>query len=465
MHQFVLKVKQYIDKHQLIDKGERLLIACSGGADSVSVVLVMNELKSFYDCELGIVHTDHRLRGQESLEDKEFVIELAGRLNIPVYSTSLQVPERIKAEGGNVQVICREERYAFFEQTMTSHHYQKLLLGHHGDDQTETVLMTVIRGSLGSSITGIANKRPFSTGQIIRPLLGVRKTEVMEFLEASKQPYRHDPSNDKYTYTRNRIRHRIIPLLEEENTNLSEAIRTLAEKQQQDDEYLWELARAKFEQLVTVDEKGVFSLHTSSFTQVPFALQRRVILLLLEYLYKDSDILLNDRLIESILAACNEQEGNVVLHMPNALFLIRRYEVVRFTSSNPHYIALTEKTLLEENKWINCGAGFSVYLTRDLGEVQISDEKWFVQLEPNLLPLMIRQKKEGDRIQVKGMSSPKRVSRLFIDEKISPEERVAWPLLVTAKSDIIAVIGIRYGEQFSKQNSSQNYVLHIRRDQ
>ncbi len=466
MHQFVRKVKQYIDKHQLIEKGERLLIACSGGADSVAAVLVMKELASVYECELGIAHTDHRLRGEESAEDMDFVLKLGEKLRIPVHATTLQVPERIEAEGGNVQLICREERYSFFEQVVRDHDYHKLIFGHHGDDQTETVLMTVIRGSLSNAITGIPNMRPFSTGQIIRPLLNVTKKEIMEYLNECNVGYRHDPSNDKHTYTRNRIRHRIVPLLEEENPNINEAIRTLVEKQQQDDDFLWQLAKDKFDQLVTVENEGIFSLNTSTFSKIPLALQRRLILLLLEYLYKNSDILLNDRLIESILAACNEQEGNAVLHLPNGFFLIRHYQVVQFTSSNPqNAFTLREQIFLEENKWTNCGAGFSIYLTRNIGEVQFSDEKWFVHVEKDMLPLKIRQKKNGDRIQIKGMRASKKVSRLFIDEKVPLEERLVWPLLVTAKDDIIAVIGIRYGVQFSKQGSSQSYVLYIRRNQ
>ena len=180
MHSFVRKVKQYIDRYRLIEKEERLLIACSGGTDSVAIVLAMKELESFYHCELGIVHTDHQLRGKESAEDMEFVKELANQLNLPFYSAALEVMRRVEEEGGNVQVICREERYAFFNHVMNTNSYDKLLLGHHADDQIETVLMSLIRGTNSSTITGIPKKRPFSRGQIIRPFLGVTKQEIEE---------------------------------------------------------------------------------------------------------------------------------------------------------------------------------------------------------------------------------------------------------------------------------------------
>lgn len=461
MHAFVRKVKEYIDKHQLIKKGDRLLIACSGGADSIALVQALNNLKEIYHVEMGIVHTDHQLRGEESAEDMRFVESFASHLNIPFHAAALEVPKRVAAEGGNVQVICREERYTFFEQTMKNFHYQKLVLGHHADDQIESVIMSLARGSNSSTITGIPRSRHFAEGQIIRPFLCVTKKEIFEFIECNTLSFRHDPSNDKHTYTRNRIRHTIVPLLKEENPNVSDSIRTFVEKQKQDEDFLQNLAEKKYEQLVTVDQDGVFFLDTKCFIEVPIALQRRVILLLLKYLYNNSEILLNDHLIDSILAACNKDDGNIVIHLPQDYFLARHYNKVQFSSGKQQPIVT--RNVVEEESWIHIGAGYSIYLSRNLTTTK-AGEKWFVQLENDSLPLSIRPKEEGDRIQIKGMISPKKVSRVFIDEKVSAQERLEWPLLVTSKKEIIAVIGLRYGKSFSKKYHSQNYVLYIKRD-
>ncbi|WP_166462469.1 tRNA lysidine(34) synthetase TilS [Psychrobacillus vulpis] len=458
---FVRKVKNYIDKHHLIEKGERLLVACSGGADSVALVCALHEIQEEYALQIGIVHTDHQLREEESAQDMQFVEQLAESLQLPFYGTKIEVPHRVAQEGGNVQVICREERYAYFESIMAQYQYQKLVQGHHADDQTETVLMSLMRGSLTPSITGIPRTRPFSIGKIIRPFLCVTKEEILEYVHLLSQSFRHDPSNDKHTYTRNRVRHKVVPLLKEENPQISESIRLFVEKQQQDDILLQTMAKEKYEQLVTVDSEGTFILDTMHFAEVPIALQRRVVLLLLKYLYINSDILLNERLIESILSACNEHEGNALIHLPNAFFLIRHYNKIQFTSSSRE-LEISNKIVIQEDSWQRIGAGFSIYLTKNL-EKHFSDEKWFVQLENDLLPLSSRQKADGDRIQVKGMSSPKKVSRLFIDEKISAEERHVWPLLVNRNNDIIAVIGLRYEERFSKEYNGQNYVMYVKR--
>ena len=190
---------------------------------------------------------------------------------------------------------------------------------------------------------------------------------------------------------------------------------------------LQELAKIKFEQLVTVDPSGTIFIETVQFSTVPIALQRRVVLLVLKYLYNDSDVRLSERMIESILSACNEQSGNILIHLPNAYFLIRHYNRVQFTS---HYqIPAQGRVMIQENCWQEIGAGFSIYLTRDLTEA-IEGERWFVQLDDGNLPLSVRQKADGDRIRVKGMDSPKKISRVFIDEKISSNERDVWPLLV-----------------------------------
>ena len=150
-----------------------------------------------------------------------------------------------------------------------------------------------------------------------------------------------------------------------------------------------------------------------------------------------------------------------VIHLPQDYFLVRHYNKVQFSSGKQQPII--SRNVVEEDSWINIGAGYSIYLTRNLTDA-ISGEKWFVQLENDSLPLSIRQREEGDRIQIKGMTSPKKVSRVFIDEKVSAQERIEWPLLVTPKNEIIAVIGLRYGERFSKKYYSQNYVLYIKRD-
>ncbi|ALC87086.1 hypothetical protein AM499_15640 [Bacillus sp. FJAT-22090] len=461
MLSFAQKVKKYIDKHNLIDKGERLLIACSGGADSVALVRVLYELQKDYEIDIAIVHTDHQLRGEESAQDMRFVEELANSLKLPFYGTKIEVPSRVAEEGGNVQVICREERYAYFEVIMEQHNYPKLVLGHHADDQVETVIMSLVRGTLSSSITGIPRTRNFSTGEIIRPFLGVTKEEIFNYVHLLNQRFRHDPSNDKHTYTRNRIRHKVVPLLKEENALVSDRIQLFVEKQQQDDTLLQIMAKEKFEQLVTVDSNHSFFLDTMHFKEVPIALQRRVVLLLLNYLYNESDTFLNDRLIESILFACNEFEGNSVIHLPKSFFLVRHYNKVQFTSSIKEP-ALMGKMEIQEDCWFEVGAGFSIYLTRNI-EANISEEKFYVQLDHDQLPLFIRQKAEGDRIHMKGMSSPKKVSRLFIDEKITAEDRYVWPLLVSKNNDILAVIGLRYEERFSKEYHGQNFVLYLKK--
>ncbi|QUG39918.1 tRNA lysidine(34) synthetase TilS [Psychrobacillus sp. INOP01] len=461
MHPFIMKVKKYIDKHQLIQGGDRLLLACSGGVDSVAVVLTFQELKKLYNVQLGIVHTDHQLRGEESAEDMHFVEQLANRLDVPFYGTTLEVPSRVEAEGGNVQVICREERYAYFDTVMKQEHFEKLVFGHHADDQIETIVMSLVRGSLASSLTGIPITRPFSKGSIIRPFLCVTKEEILDFVLFKEQSFRHDPSNDKHTYTRNRLRHTVVPLLRQENLHVAESIRMFVEKQQQDDTFLQTLAKEKFDQLVTVKSDSSFCLDTKQFSKIAVALQRRVILILLKYLYDSSNTLLNNRLIESILTACNEQDGNTVIHLPKDFFLIRHYSQVQF-SSYPLQTLPIQGQIIDEDCWRAVGAGYSIYLTRNLNEQVPSDEKWFIQLENDSLPLSIRPKMEGDRIHLKGMSTPKKVSRLFIDEKVSTEERVVWPILVSAKNDIMAVIGLRYGQQFEKKRNTQNFVLYVK---
>lgn len=198
-----------------------------------------------------MAHVDHMFRGDESHEDLQFVQDLCKGLGVICETIRINVSQYQKQYGMNAQVAARECRYAFLERIMKKYDARYVALGHHGDDQVETILMRLVRGSTPKGYAGIAVKRPFHNGYLIRPLLGVTKEEIVNYCNELKIIPRIDPSNKKEVYTRNRLRKYVLPHLKEENPQVHEKFQKFSMQMQEDEAYLQELAFEKMNKVIT----------------------------------------------------------------------------------------------------------------------------------------------------------------------------------------------------------------------
>lgn len=462
---FELKVQQYISEQQLIEKGDRLLIACSGGIDSMGLVHFFKKFQHIFEIRLFVVHVDHMLRGETSFEDRKFVEQFCHQNHIPVFSTSIPIPQLLQEEGGNSQALCRRERYAYFAEQMEQNHINKLVTAHHADDQLESVLMALTKAGSVSGMKGMYSKRNFSIGSIIRPFLAVTKEEIREYLEENGGLYREDASNAKDDYTRNRFRHHIVPLLKSENPKVSSNAVHFTESLQQDDELLRALALERFPRIVQENGKQAFSLKIADFQKEPVALQRRIILILLNYLYNSSKFNQSYTLISSILSLCASVHGSASLHLPEQFIAKRTYDEVEFVN----LMDLTQEDLPHQmvvmEGWTQLQNGIRLYIG-EASDVVHAEEKdlstYYFNSNQVTTPLTIRTRAKGDRIALKGMKDAKRLSRLFIDEKVPLEQRERWPILVDSENEVLAVIGLRVNNKLSTiQRNSDNMVLII----
>ena len=458
MVSFERKVENYIAEHQLIEHGDRLLIACSGGIDSMGLLHFFLKFQQRYKIEIFVSHVDHMLRGETSAQDRVFVEEFCKKHNIPVFSTAIPIPKILEEEGGNSQAVCRRERYGFFAEVMENKQINKLVTAHHADDQLESVLMSITRAG---SIKGMKAKREFSFGSIIRPFFGVTKSEVWEYLEGVKGTYREDASNAKDDYTRNRFRHHIVPLLKEENNNIALNAVQLVENTQQDDEFLFQLAKERFSQIVNKEEELSFSFSINTLQKEPVALQRRIILILLNYLYSNTNISQSHTMGNAILQLCNTQEGSAMIHLPEQIVAKRHYsKVTLFKERNVKSKISTLSINL--NKWNELQSGIHLYIGNASYVVNThfkNVDAYYFDSTTVRPPFFVRTRKEGDRIALKGMTEEKRLSRLFIDEKVPLDQRDQWPLLVNSNDEVIAVLGIRFNNKFSKKLRSNDDMI------
>jgi len=254
------KFLETIKKYGLLDKRDKVLVGVSGGPDSLALLLLLNSLKKKWELSLHIAHMDHMLR-PGSHKDAAFVKKLGEKLDIPVTIKSINLKSRhIK---GSLEELAREARLDFLIKLARQIRADKIALGHNLDDQAETVLMRLLRGTGLSGLSGISAKRNIRGAIFIRPLLETRRQEIESFLKRKKIRPRIDPTNKEDIFMRNRIRHSLIPLLKSKyNKNITELLANLAESISYDYEYLDAVARLSLKgSKLRLNAKKALSLH------------------------------------------------------------------------------------------------------------------------------------------------------------------------------------------------------------
>lgn len=458
MKSFQELMMQHIHKHQLVERGDLVLVGCSGGIDSMVLLHFLNSKKGELGISLAAVHVDHMLRGEESHQDRLFTEAIATEWKIECFSRAIPIPAIWKEAGGNKQQLCRSERYAYFLEVMELTGAVKFATAHHADDQLETILMSGMRGSLQDGSFGMQASRPFGSGFLIRPQLAVTKDQVAAYAELHRISYREDSSNQEAAYTRNRLRQRILPLLKEENSQVSQNFVELAEDMQQDQQFLQDLAKVRLQQLIQVKENGI-SLSAESFRLEAYALQKRMVLLLLNYLYNRKQVPVTRQLVEQMQEMMQSSAGTVFLHLPQNYVATRQYDTVFLNRQSLEKVAGTD-TVCITGDWsqVYCGCRYRVLPFTQLEQTEDAAVWHFCAPEDSRF--FIRSRKPGDRIQLAGMDHPKKLARLMIDEKIPVPMRESWPVITTDKNELLLVPGLRPSARVSQQRrGGDNWVL------
>lgn len=460
MLQFEKKTETFIKKHKLVEKGDYLVAAVSGGPDSLAMIDFFITRKEKYEIQLAVAHVDHMLRGEESKQDLLFVKRYCEEKSIPFHSTAIDIPRKMELDKTGLQETARTYRYQFLMKVMEEINANKLMVAHHGDDQMETILMRLTRGATGQARAGIRIRRSFGNGEIIRPLLAVSKQEVEEYCHHYQLEPRLDPSNKKRDYTRNRFRLDVLPILKEENEQALEHFQRFHDDLTEDEDYLQSEAKVLFNKICQVNDNQEIYLDIPSFLVEPLPLQRRVIHLILNYLYqyKTLDILaVHTDLIQQLLRSENPSGR---LDFPRGLKVIRSYSSCRFVFNegrelhSPYYYELYEgnKVVLPN------GGSLELRQTKDL-LIKEDANSFLLDRQEIQLPLIIRTRKPGDRISLKGMEGSKKIKDIFIDQKVPLEERKIWPIVVDHTGKILWIPGLKKSSFEGISQNSHNYVL------
>lgn len=440
-------VLSFIKRHQLIYQGATVLVGVSGGPDSMALLHFLHNNKELWDIQVIAISLDHQLRGKDAQEDIEFVRVTCKEWGIPFVSDSSDVNAYRERTGLSTEVAARELRYQFFSEQMEKFQANLLALGHHGDDQIETMLMNLTRSASSSSFSGIPVRRNFSTGRIIRPLLCVTKKEIETYCEVNLIQPRIDMTNFDPTYTRNYFRKYILPLIKEKNSNIHTTIQYLSETRNEDEQFL----QAKASELVTHTvyfdkKKSRSSFEIQSFKKYPRALQRRALHLILNYLYNDLPPSLSYMHEEIFFSLLDSNKGNSRIDFPAGLSIVKSYDKIEFifnkdrdqsTDTFHETLPIPGTLELPNNRRV------SVTLNRSDKEDQFTYGFYTGQVA---LPLHIRTRKPGDRMTWTGLNGSKKIKDIFIDEKIPIHKRNSWPILVDNNDEIIWLIGLKKGK-------------------
>lgn len=440
-------VDRHVRKEALFTPGARLLVAVSGGPDSVALLALLTELAPSWNLTLAAVHVNHGLRGEEAEEDARFVADLCGRLNIELRSVSVSLDRR----RASLQERARRARYEAFLAAGRSWGADRIALGHQADDQAETLLMWTLRGA---GTTGLAGIPPIRESLFIRPLLGITREQILAYLKNEAWAYRDDSSNAKPQYLRNRIRRDLLPLLKAYNPSIVTVMARQARVLKEEDRYLDETTLQAVAPLIASADDGAIVLDRVRMATLAPALRRRAVRLLFRRLSPSRpwpSFSVVESVIEQVLLG---RTGSQVV--APGITVTRDYDRVRFATSRQregraataHQATAFPLPCPSILHWAPTGQTLKASLSHD-GTVPTPDHRVAVfDLDRFTLDLVVRTWQKGDVFQPAGMRGhSKKLQDLFSDARIARSERGRMPLVV-APEGILWVGGLRADHRF-----------------
>lgn len=435
----------FIQKHQLLDQSKTVLAGVSGGPDSMALLHFLRSIQHIYDLRIIVVSVDHQLRGEASRDDLEYVRRTCLAWEIPFYGAPVDVFAYQKKTKLGTEVAARALRYQIFGEQMLKHQADYLALGHHGDDQAETMLMGLVRSANPSALSGIPFRRPFAEGELIRPLLGCSREEIETYCNEHQLHPRHDLTNDEPAFTRNFFRKYVMPLLKQQNPKMHTTAQHLSNVLQTDEQFLHDVAARQFTDVVTLDEiTGAATFQIHDFKSFPVALQRRFYHLILNYLYDELPKDLSYIHEEQFFALLMSEQANVQIDFPGQLKIEKAYQhlYVYCPFQAARHTDFHEILPVPGKLQLPDGSVIYAEWTNDLIETTYT---YICGHDQITLPLYVRTRQDGDRMQWKGLQGRKKVKDILMDEKIPLHDRDKWPIVTDTKGEILWLVGLRKG--------------------
>lgn len=436
------EVYKFLVKESGIKQKDTIIVGVSGGPDSMALLDISNKVKKELDLVLVCAHVNHNVR-KESENERIFLQEYCEKEDICF--------EYMKIEGygdDNFHNEARTIRYNFFEKLIKHYDAKFLLTAHHGDDLIETILMRLVRGSTLKGYSGFSKAVDKGEYKILRPMISVTKEEIEKYNEENNIKYVIDKSNYKDVYTRNRYRKHAVPFLKNEDPNVHIKFLKFSETLLENNEYI-DKQMNNFKNKVL--RQGVLDIER--FKSLDKVIQIKIIYSIMETIYGDDLLIVSDVHVSLVINLINSTKANGKIHLPNNVICIKSYNSLTFSFNE----TISEKYEVEIITMVNLPGGKNIEV--------VENSEWtnnFVarfSSKEVALPLYVRNRKNGDKIAIKKMEGTKKINDIFIDEKISINERNIWPVVLDANENIIWLPGLRKSKFDKEINEEYDIIL------
>ena len=437
-------VINFIKKHNLIENNSKLLIALSGGPDSVFALHFFHQFKNKYKAELIAAHVNHNLRGNDSEQDQIFCEKICNELKIPIFIKSVDVEKFARKNNQSIEEAARNLRYNFFEEISNHEKVDYIITAHNSDDNTETILLNLIKGTGLSGLSGIPVKR----GKIVRPILSLSKKEIVEFLELNKINFRIDKSNYENDFERNKLRNIVIPEIEKINPSLNSTLRNFSNNISSINIFIQQEIEKAFKKFVKKNENQ-FIVNQKLFQRENVLISSLIIKKLFEdhlkisFTSKDSDKVKN---------LVSQQKGTTI-KLKNSVKVMREDESLIFFTEEKLFTDEIEIRLncsqeignyeisIEEVNEFNENSNFSEIISGDKTEDIFILRRW----------------KIGDKFIPLGMKNFKKISDFLTDKKVKSSSKKNH-LILTNRNEIVYVVGLRIDERYKLTKNTKRKI-------
>lgn len=436
------EVYRFINRNLELSSNDTVVVGVSGGPDSMALLYILNDFKEDIGFKLVCAHVNHNKR-IESEQEKIDLEKYCKKNNI-----IFEYLKITKWGDDNFHNEARSVRYNFFESLIENYGAKYLMTAHQGDDLIETILMRIVRGSTLKGYSGFSSIVDKGTYKIIRPLISVTKDQIMEFNHKNNIEYATDQSNNEDHYTRNRYRHKVLPFLKGEEKQVHKKFLKFSETLLENSNYIDNEANKVFNRVVQEA-----SLDIERFKQLDKVIQTKIIYNILERIYGDDLLIIGDAHVDLIFDLINSNKANSIIHLPNNVIIIKSYDELTFSYDDEeddeyeieigNIVSLPNGKIIERIEFTNDNSNNVIKLSSN----EVS------------LPLYVRNRRNGDKIAVKGLNGHKKVSDIFIDEKIKVNDRKSWPVVLDSEDNIVWLPGLKKSKLDKKNSEEYDIIL------
>lgn len=444
------KFLQAVNRYSLIRPKDKILVAFSGGVDSVVLTYLLKKFKDYLGIsKIYLAHLNHLIRGEEAFENERFCIEFAKRENLDIFVKRVNIKKLSKQLNKSLEQIGREERYKYFKELMDKYSINKLATGHHLTDLTETITLWFIQGNK----KGLKGFKP-KENQIIRPLYLLKKEEIEGYAKEKNLDYHLDKTNFDTIFLRNKVRHEILGILKEINPNLENSLKILSYFLNLDDDFI-----KKYIDNLNLDLKTLNELELNLLKNLDKAVIYRI---LQDWIYLKTDYYPSYTQLIDFLELL-EKEGYKELKINKDFKLVKTYSKIYISENMDKKIKdyFYELNIGEEIFIKEVGVSLRAFKVKNLDRINIKDEKRVVcfEIEEQKPTFLIRNRKKGDRFIPFKHKKEKKLKDVMIDLKIDRNMRDVIPLLVY-RDKILWVVGYKRSNYYllNENSHSKNIV-------